>query len=224
MTTGVTGPSRARIDEKTLRGDRWWLSPLTTFVVLSEYEKERFDFQSSRDASGVRLMPGFEFDPFALIGGKVFVGYRSFDTADPRLPNYSGVVADVEANYRAKSTRFDVRVQRDVDYSAEEIEPYYLLTDIGVKVTQKVTQRWDVVGTASRQWLDYQRLEGLALSEAPTHSDHGYRVGGGVGYMLGTSVRVGVDLAYYKRNSPIALRDYDGLRVGGSFTYGLTRQ
>ena len=42
--------------------------------------------------------------------------------------------------------------------------------------------------------------------------------------MLGTSVRVGVDLAYYKRNSPIALRDYDGLRVGGSFTYGLTRQ
>lgn len=200
------------------------LTPLTTFVVLSEYEKERFDFQSSRDASGVRLMPGFEFDPFALIGGKVFVGYRSFDTADPRLPNYSGVVADVEANYRAKSTRFDVRVQRDVDYSAEEIEPYYLLTDFGVKVTQKVTQRWDVVGTASRQWLDYQRLEGQVLSEVPSHADHGYRVGGGVGYMLGTSVRVGVDLAYYKRNSPIALRDYDGLRVGGSFTYGLTRQ
>ena len=200
------------------------LTPLTTFVVLSEYEKERFDFQSSRDASGVRLMPGFEFDPFALIGGKVFVGYRSFDTADPRLPNYSGVVADVEANYRAKSTRFDVRVQRDVDYSAEEIEPYYLLTDIGVKVTQKVTQRWDVVGTASRQWLDYQRLEGLALSEVPSHADHGYRVGGGVGYMLGTSVRVGVDLAYYQRNSPIALRDYNGLRMGGSFTYGLTRQ
>ena len=134
------------------------------------------------------------------------------------------MVADVEANYRAKSTRFDVRVQRDVDYSAEEIEPYYLLTDIGVKVTQKVTQRWDVVGTASRQWLDYQRLEGEVLSEVPSHADHGYRVGGGVGYMLGTSVRVGVDLAYYKRNSPIALRDYDGLRVGGSFTYGLTRQ
>ncbi len=200
------------------------LTPLTTFVVLSEFERERFDFESSRDAEGVRVMPGFEFDPFALIGGKVFVGYRSFDTSDPLLPNYTGVVADVEANYRARSTRFDLRVQRDVDYSAEEIEPYYLLTDVGMKVTQKVTQRWDVVGTASRQWLDYQRLEGLALSEVPSHSDHGYRVGGGVGYMLGTSVRVGVDLAYYKRNSPIALRDYDGLRVGGSFTYGLTRQ
>jgi hypothetical protein len=37
MTTGVTGPSRARIDEKTLRGDRWWLAPLTTFVVFSAF-------------------------------------------------------------------------------------------------------------------------------------------------------------------------------------------
>ena len=37
MTTGVTGPSRARIDEKTLRADRWWLAPLTTFVVFSAF-------------------------------------------------------------------------------------------------------------------------------------------------------------------------------------------
>jgi putative beta-barrel porin BBP2 len=200
------------------------LTPLTTLVVLSEYEKERFDFQSSRDAKGVRVMPGFEFDPFAVIGGKVFVGFRSFDTTDPLLPNYSGVVADVEANYRTRSTRFDIRVQRDVDYSAEELEPYYLLTDAGVKVTQKITQRWDMVGTVSRQWLDYQRIEGLAVSNVPSHADHSYRVGGGVGYLLGSSVRVGVDVAYYQRNSPLAAREYDGLRVGGSFTYGLTRQ
>jgi hypothetical protein len=200
------------------------LTPLTTFVVLSEYETERFDFEEARDASGVRVMPGFEFDPFALIGGKVFVGFRSFDTTDPRLPNFSGVVADVEANYRARATRFDVRLKRDVDYSAEMLEPYYLLTDAGVKVTQKITYRWDVVGAASRQWLDYQRLEGVVLSAAPSHSDHSYRLGGGVGYLLGNSVRVGVDVAYYRRNSPLAMREYDGLRVGGSFTYGLTRQ
>jgi len=200
------------------------LTPLTTFVVLSEYETEQFDFEESRDAKSVRVMPGFEFDPFALIGGKVFVGFRSFDTTDPRLPDYSGLVADVEANYRARATRFDVRVQRDVDYSAEQLEPYYLLTDLGVRVTQKITHHWDVVGMASRQWLDYQRIEGLVLSQEPPHSDHSYRIGGGVGYLLGNNVRIGVDVAYYNRNSPLALREYDGLRVGGSFTYGLTRQ
>jgi hypothetical protein len=37
MTQGVTGPTRARIDAKTLRTDRWWLAPLTTFVVFSSF-------------------------------------------------------------------------------------------------------------------------------------------------------------------------------------------
>ena len=34
---GVTSPGRARIDVRTLREDRWWLSPLTTFVVFSAF-------------------------------------------------------------------------------------------------------------------------------------------------------------------------------------------
>ncbi|QZY29916.1 hypothetical protein [Nocardioides coralli] len=37
MTTGVTGPSRASIDHGTLRRDRWWLAPATTFVVFSAF-------------------------------------------------------------------------------------------------------------------------------------------------------------------------------------------
>ncbi|HEX3932531.1 MAG TPA: hypothetical protein VHW64_17685 [Nocardioides sp.] len=31
------GPTRARIEAKTLRTDRWWLYPLTTFVVFSAF-------------------------------------------------------------------------------------------------------------------------------------------------------------------------------------------
>ena len=41
MTTGVTGPTRARIEAKTLRTDRWWLAPLTTFVVFSVVRRLR---------------------------------------------------------------------------------------------------------------------------------------------------------------------------------------
>jgi hypothetical protein len=37
MSTGVTGPTRARIPDKTLRTDRWWLYPLTTFVIFSGF-------------------------------------------------------------------------------------------------------------------------------------------------------------------------------------------
>jgi hypothetical protein len=37
MSTGVQGPTRARIEEKTLRTDRWWVYPLTTFVVFTAF-------------------------------------------------------------------------------------------------------------------------------------------------------------------------------------------
>ncbi len=37
MASGVTGPTRARIPERTLRTDRWWVEPLLTFVVFSGF-------------------------------------------------------------------------------------------------------------------------------------------------------------------------------------------
>lgn len=37
MTQGVQGPTRARIEARTLREDRWWLAPLTTFTVFSAF-------------------------------------------------------------------------------------------------------------------------------------------------------------------------------------------
>lgn len=37
MSNGVGGPTRASIPEKTLRTDRWWLAPLSTFAVFSAF-------------------------------------------------------------------------------------------------------------------------------------------------------------------------------------------
>jgi uncharacterized membrane protein len=37
MSTGVHGPTRASIEAKTLRTDRWWIAPLTTFVVFTAF-------------------------------------------------------------------------------------------------------------------------------------------------------------------------------------------
>ena len=34
---GVGGPGRARIEERTLRKDTWWLAPLATFVVFTAF-------------------------------------------------------------------------------------------------------------------------------------------------------------------------------------------
>ncbi len=37
MSTGILGPQRADIGSKTMRQDRWWLAPLTTFVVFTAF-------------------------------------------------------------------------------------------------------------------------------------------------------------------------------------------
>jgi hypothetical protein len=37
MPTGTNAPGRAAIDEKTLRTDNWWRTPLITFVLLSAW-------------------------------------------------------------------------------------------------------------------------------------------------------------------------------------------
>ena len=37
MSHGVTSPGRARIEQRTLRQDRWWLYPLVTFVVFVSF-------------------------------------------------------------------------------------------------------------------------------------------------------------------------------------------
>ncbi len=199
------------------------LTPLTTFVVQAEHEDQEFEFDHIRDSTGVRVMPGFELDPFALIAGKVFVGFRTFETTDPAVPDFTGLVADVEANYRLRSTRFDVGLVRDVQYSAEVLEPYYVMTDLRLRVTQKITLRWDVVGNIGRYWLAYRSLDLDAGEEIP-RTDRGRRLGGGIGYTFGRSLRVGVDVDHYQRSSPVFGRGYEGLRIGGSFTYGLQQQ
>ncbi len=56
----------------------------------TEYETDRFEHSAVKDANGFRVMPGFEFDPLALIGGKVYIGYRHFDVLDKNVPDYSG--------------------------------------------------------------------------------------------------------------------------------------
>ena len=44
--------------------------------------------------------------------------------------------------------------------------------------------------------------------------------GGGVGYRLGPDTRLGFNVDYYTRRSDVSIRQYEGLRVGSSVTYG----
>ena len=207
-----------REEERAELQFRHALTPLTTFVVRNEFGRDRFDSTTLRDSDSLRIMPGFELKPAALISGAVFVGYRRFDALDAGLTDYSGVVAAVNATYIRNATRFEVRVDRDLAYSYSTVRPYYALLDTSLTVTHRFPSPWEVVGQAGRQALAYRLADGDTAS-APT--DHGYIYGAGIGVLPGDTLRLGFDVIYSTRRSEVeGRRDFEGTRIFGSISYG----
>jgi hypothetical protein len=203
-------------------GLRVELTPLTTLLADGEVGEDRFVSSPERDADTWKAMGGFRFKPFALIDGTVLVGVRSFETLSPLVPDFDGVIATVDLGYTLHSTRFTGRYNRDVTYSFETVEPYYLQTDWELTVVQKITSALDVVARGGRYRLDYERV---GLSSDVRRRDSGARYGGGVGYMLGEFIRLGFDVNYIDRVSEADItRNYDGLRAGLSVTYGIKQR
>jgi hypothetical protein len=205
---------------------RYALTPLTTLLFDADYVQERFEFASARDSQGMRILPGVDFKPLALISGTAHVGFRQLNFDDPTMPDYTGPVASVNLGYTLMGiTRFSVQVDRDVQYSYELFEPYYLLTGITGTVTQKLNVTWDLQARAGNQRLDYQQAI-LPSASSPGNTVSGGRqenvifYGGGVGYRLGTDVRIGFNVDYYTRHSDRTTRQYEGFRAGTSVTYG----
>jgi hypothetical protein len=199
---------------------RYALTPLTTFVVETDVARDRFELTSTRDTDSIKVMPGFDIKPMALISGRVFVGYRQFEPLSPAVPAYRGIVAEVNATYVRSSTRFEVKVNRDLAFSYEALRPYYELFDTGLTVTQRVTRSWELVGRGSRQTLAYRQLASTGSGDGGV--DRGYVLGGGLGYRVGEVLRLGADANYYTRRAEVeGRRDYEGLRVFGSIAYGI---
>lgn len=201
---------------------RFKLTPLTTFVVRAQAAQDRFDYSDFRDTDSIAVMPGFELRPQALIAGEAFVGIRRFSTMSESVPDFTGVVAAVKTNYTVHATRFGVNVARDVAYSYEALQPYYTLTDFGGDVTQRITHSWDLVARGSRQRMAYRNV--VTATPLPDRTDRSWMAGGGIGYRVGESLRIGFDVNYYRRLVDLdETRNYRGLRLGASISYGLPR-
>jgi hypothetical protein len=199
---------------------RYRLTSLTTLVVNADALQDHFTFDPLRDSRSIKVLPGFEFKPSALISGMVFVGFRSFTASDPRLPDYQGVIASVDAKYTVSASRLGVKVSRDLVYSYDPEQPYYTLTDLQGTLTERVTRKLELVGRGGVQLLGYQALRTLPATDS--HTDIITQYGGGIGYLFGRTTRVGFDAMYYqRRTTDTTLPAFDGLRFGASFSYGL---
>jgi Putative beta-barrel porin 2 len=198
---------------------RYPLTPYTTIVMRADTQRDRFELSPVRDAKSLRILPGVEFDSRAAISGRAFVGYHRFDAFSADVPSYRGLNASVDLTYIVhRSTKFSVRAERDVEYSMERVQPYFLATDVSGSITQALFRPWDVQVTWGRQQLDY--VDAGSPTNEPGRIDRVRTYGAGIGYRISSDTRVGVDVSYYRRASDHEGRQYETLRAGTSVTYG----
>jgi hypothetical protein len=197
------------------------LTALTTIGARYERLRERFPLSPLRDTNSFRIMPGVEFKPRALIKGFAYVGFRSFTPLSPLLPDYRGLVSQLGLAYTLLgATTFGVTYDRDITYSYEQATPYYLDNSVGVFVRRAVGGKWDVMATAARHHSDYSALTLPGTQPLGQRVDTTDSYGASLGYRLKRDTRVGFGAAYYTRTSVATLKNYNGLRVGTTVTYG----
>lgn len=194
------------------------LTPLTTFTVSVAREQQRFDLSPDRDSNTWRVSPTFTFSPTGLLSGSASVGYRRFDTVSPILPDYSGLVSAVAVGATIYG-RHQVQVvfNRDVQYSYELANAYYVGTGGTATWTLLVVGPIDVRGTAARYLMDYR-----GIGTAPG-SDTTTIYGGGVGYRFSNRARLGANVEWSRRDSNrSAERGYRNHRIFAGLTWGTT--
>ena len=193
------------------------LTPLTTFSMTASFQRDRFDAAPERDSDSLRLLPALQFDPTSLIRGSIAVGYRRFRPLTPELPAYSGLLVQAGLGYTLLArTKFDVEAVRDVQYSFEDLEPYYLSTGGRLTVTHQLVGPLDLQAFGGRQSMAYRQrqLPGAA------RRDHVETYGAGAGYRLRDNLRLGVTWESHRRKSALDEREYVRRRVYASLTYG----
>lgn len=199
---------------------RHQLTPLTDLVFEASRQEERFAVSPLRDSDSSILSIGLKFDQFALIKGAANVGFRDFRPLQPGVPVYKGATASVDLTYTILGvTRLGVQATRDVNYSSNVNQPYYLLTGISGSLAQQIFGPLDVVARIGAQQLDY-RDRAIAAIERVSRTDTIRSYGLGIGYHLGKELRVGVNVDRQKRRSPLVDHRYEGLKFGTALTYG----
>ena len=200
---------------------RW--TPLTTFAVRAETQRDRFLFSPGKDSDSHRIMPGVELKPRALISGSAYAGLGTFTPKNSLAPSFSGVVAALKLRYAFKSaTAFTVTLDRDVQYSYLEIEPYYVSTSVGLLIRRQLVGAFDATAGVQRFNYAYRDLISAGFPLAAPRVDITHNLSTDVGYRVGRKARLGVGVSYWTRMSNRASEvGYSGLRFGSAFSYGV---
>lgn len=195
------------------------LTPLTTFRMTAERQRDRFTQSRGRNADSTRVLAGFEMSPQALLQGTAFVGYQVYEPVASTVPKFDGVIASGDVTYIARgSTRLNVRVDRGLGYSFDVLQPYYITTGAALNVAQHLVGRFELLASGGRQRLDYRRQD-LNPTSDPSRRDTSTTYGAGVAYGFGRAGRIRVNFDGSTRRSALAPQNFDSQQLTTSIDY-----
>ena len=116
-------------------------------------------------------------------------------------------------------TRFAFTATRDVQYSYDINQPYYVQTGGGGSIGQQLFGPFDVVVRGGLRRLDYRNRAGAVVA-VPDRVDHQENYGAGIGYHFGQDARIGVNADHSRRRSLVELQQYQGWTYGVAVTVG----
>jgi hypothetical protein len=202
-------------------GARIRLTPFTSVVAVAEIQRDRFESSSEKDADSLRVAPYVEFDNGAAIVGRARAGYRAFRPVHSGLAGYDGPVASVALGLRILD-RLRGRVDggRDVRFSYDPLQPFYLETGVLFEIRHRVAGPFELIGMGERWQLRHQRIGGTSFDGRRENTNV---IGGGIGIRVREQVELSFTVDRRERTSsdPL-LRGYERQRILASVTYGLS--
>jgi hypothetical protein len=201
------------------------LTPVTTVRLSADVLQDRFLYTPSRDSRSFRVAPGVEFKPNRTVSGGVVMGYRRLAPSDAAVRPFSGLVGAVDLTYTLRGlTRFAVQSLRDVQYSFDPSQEYYVIGGVVGSISRALGQTWGITVRGGRHDLNYHKRSS-AVSSQPGGVDTVNIYGGTVFWRLTPVVQTGINADYQNRRAPeFREREYRGLKVGAFVSYGLRGQ
>jgi hypothetical protein len=198
-------------------GAKFAVTPLTTITVAAEYQRDRFQSSPVRDSNSVRVASTVDFDAAAIVTGRASLGFRRFMPLDTRLPASRSLVGSASLSHTLMQvTRFDVTADRDIDYSFDPIQPFFVRNEVRLTVSQRIAGPFEAIGITGRRRVRYEVLEGAAV-EPRRESTNTF--GGGVAVRVGEDMRFMLTYDRATRRATGSGREYERRRVLGSITY-----
>jgi hypothetical protein len=195
-------------------------TPFTSVTLNGYAGRDDFDVAPGRDANTAGGEVELNFSPEAIIRGRLVVGFRQQDFDDPTIATYRGVTGRGGiTSLLAWRAMLGVDYVRDLQYSFDRSEGYYIENGVDLVYTQRIGGPFDLQFRVGRHTLDYGAQHAI-----PEHSEVVRAYQGGIGYSLDSGSRFGLTYEFAERVGDVTDdRRFSRRRLFGSFSYEFWR-